>query len=218
MFVDRYVGKCSKWLATVVLLAAACGLAEAAPNPVTKEQYQLLPPYCRNQEHVARLLYRPTAEGEWRRRLGRDYLHIHHYCWGLVHMLNAYKLGMTSGKGRFQFVEAIDDFQFSINATLINGPSTPGARLLPEMYTKLGEAQLALQDYRNAEAAFRSARELNPAYAAPYVWWAQHLLKHGKADEALAVAEEGMKHAPESKSLAKLIDEIKGGAGRPARK
>lgn len=218
MFVDRYVGRFLKWSAAGVLLAAACGLAEAASNPVTKEQYQLLPPYCRNQGFVARHLYRPTAEDEWKRRLGRDYINIHHYCWGLVHMLNAYKLGVTSGKGRAQFAEAVDDFQYTINATLGNGPSTPGAVLLPEMYTKLGEALLALRDYNNAEASFRSARELNPAYVPPYVWWAQHLLKQGKSGEALAVAEEGMKNAPESKSLAKLIEDIKGGAGRPARK
>lgn len=217
MFVDRYVERYLKWSAIGILLAVLCGAAEAAPNPITKEQYQLLPPYCRNQEHVAPLLYRPTAEGEWRRRLGRDYLHIHHYCWGLVHMLNAYKLGTTSGKGRFQFEEAIDDFQFSINATLVNKGVTPGAALLPEMFTKLGEAQLALRDYNNAEAAFRSAWEGNPAYAPPYVWWAQHLLKHGRAGDALAVAEEGIKHAPDSKSLAKLIEDIKG-SGPSARK
>lgn len=199
------------------LLALMHSGAEAASNPVTKEQYQLLPSYCRNQEHVAPLLYRPTAEGEWRRRLGRDYINIHHYCWGLVHMLNAYRLGITSGKGRSQLAEAVDDFEYTINATLINGPSTPGARLLPEMFTKLGEAKLALRDYNNAEVAFRNAREINPAYAPPYVWWAQHLLKQGKAGEALTLAEEGIKNAPESKSLAKLIEDIKG-TGRSTRK
>ncbi|MFT3960015.1 hypothetical protein [Propionivibrio sp.] len=193
-----------------VVLALACGSAEAASDPVTKEQYQLLPEYCRNQEHVARFLYRPTAEGEWRRRLGQDYLHIHHYCWGLVHMLNAYRLGVTSGKGRFQFEEAADDFRFSINATLLNGGKSPGSALLPEMYTKLGEALLGVRDYRNAEIAFRSSWEINPSYAPPYVWWAQALLKQGKTGEALAVAEEGKKNAPDSKSLAKLIEEIRG--------
>lgn len=216
MVVDRSAGRIFNYLGTAVLLALVCADAQAASNPMTKEQYQLLPPYCRNQGHVAPLLYRPDAEGEWKRRLGRDYLHIHHYCWGLVHMLNAYKLGMTSGKGRFQFEEAIDDFQFSINATLIHGSSSPGAVLLPEMYTKLGEAQLALRDYRNAEVAFRNSWELNPAYAPPYVWWAQHLLRQGKASEALAVAEEGKKHSANSKSLDKLIEEIKG-SGRAAK-
>lgn len=217
MFIDRHSGKCWKWTVIGVSLAVTCGIAEAAPNPVTKEQYRLLPPYCQNQEHVAPLLYQPTAEGEWRRRLGRDYLHIHHYCWGLVHLLNAYKLGITSGKGRFQFEEAVDDFQFSINATLTHRGSSPGTALLPEMYTKMGEAQLALRDYQNAEAAFRSAWELNPSYAPPYVWWAQFLFKHGKTNEALAIAEEGIKNAPGSKSLAKLIEEIKG-SGQSARK
>lgn len=217
MFFDRYVEKWSKWSVIGILLATMCGMAQASSNRMTKEQYELLPPYCRNQEHVAPLLYRPTAEGEWRRRLGRDYLHIHHYCWGLVHMLNAYKLGITSGKGRFQLEEAIDDFQFSINATLTHRENSPGIALLPEMYTKMGEAQLALRDYRNAEIAFRSSRELNPSYAPPYIWWAQFLLRNGKVSEALAVAEEGKKNAPDSKSLAKLIDEIKG-SGKPAGK
>lgn len=217
MIFDCCTRRLKSWVGIGVALTMVWGGAEAAPNPMTKEQYQLLPPYCRNQGHVAPLLYRPDNEGEWQRRLGRDYLHIHHYCWGLVHMLNAYKLGMTSGKGRFQFEEAADDFQFSINATLAHRGASPGTALLPEMYTKLGEAKLALRDYKNAEIAFRSSWELNPAYAPPYVWWAQFLLKHGKASDALAVAEEGKKHAPESKSLIKLIEEIKG-TGSSARK
>lgn len=214
MFVSRLM-KQRYWIGfSLVVMSSG---SEAAGNPITKEQYQLLPPYCRNQGFVAPQLYRPDRETEWKRRLGKDYIHIHHYCWGLVHMLNAYKLGGASRKGMFEFEQAVDDFHFSINSTLAYGGTSPGMTLLPEMYTKLGEAHLALRDYRNAEIAFRSSWELNPSYAPPYVWWAQFLLRHGKIGEALAVAEEGKKNAPDSKSLAKLIDEIKG-SGKPAGK
>ena len=126
-----------------------------------------------------------------------------------MHLLNAYKRGTTSPVGRFQQEEAVDDFQFSINATLINGGKTPGYALLPEIYTKTGEAYLRLRDYKNAEAAFRSAWEINPAYGPPYVWWAQHLLKQGKVSDALAIAEEGKKNAPDSKALDKFIKDVR---------
>jgi tetratricopeptide (TPR) repeat protein len=189
-------------------LAISLGLTfsgSAQAVQMTKEEYRLLPAYCRNQGNVAPELFNPDKGEQWRNQLGRDFTHIHHYCWGLVSVTRGYRAGRTSGERRFQFGQAVQDISFSIER------SSPEFVLLPEMYTKLGEAYLGLRNDRNAEMAFQKAWEKNPSYWPPYVWWSQRLLKQGKTKEALAVAEEGKKNAPDSKALDKLIADIKGG-------
>lgn len=178
---------------------------------MSKAEYDLLPPYCRNQGNVAPNFFKPDGMEKWKNRLGNDYTHIHHYCWGLVSVARAYKAGRTGGERKHHFGAAVADIYFSIER------STPEFVLLPEMYTRAGEAFLGLRDDKSAEAAFQKAWEANPAYWPPYVWWSQRLLKQGKVREALAIAEEGKKNAPDSKALDNLLQEIHG-AGKTVRK
>lgn len=203
---DCYVQR-RRWLASPMTICLACGLmwwGVAEATNMSKEEYQLLPPYCRNQGNVAPNYFKPDSMEKWRSRLGTDYAHIHHYCWGIVEIARFYKAGQAGNERKFQLTEAVSDILFSIER------STPEFVLLPEMYTKLGEAYLGLRDDKNAEIAFKKAWEANPGYWPPYVWWSQRLLKQGKVREALAIAEEGKRNAPDSKSLDKLIEEIKG--------
>ena len=174
---------------------------------MSKNEYDLLPAYCRNQGNVSERFYKPDNEIKWRNALGTNYNHIHHYCWAMVSIARSYKAGLSDSQRRFNLTAAVADINFSLER------STEDFVLIPEMYTRLGEAYLGLRDDRNAEAAFEKAWTTNPAYSPPYVWWAQRLLKQGKTREALAIAEEGKKNAPESKSLDRLLKEIQG-AGR----
>ena len=205
---------CCAWQFTqtmVFLLASGLVFGTAAEAvEMSKTEYQLLPAYCRNQGNVASQYFKPDNEAQWRNRLGQNHAHIHHYCWGIVSVGRGYKAGQSGSERKHHFSVAVSDFIFSIER------STPEFALLPEMYTKLGEAYLGLRDDKNAELAFQKAWEANPTYWPAYVWWSQRLLKQGKVREALAVAEEGKKNAPDSKSLDKLIDEIKG-SGKAAR-
>jgi tetratricopeptide (TPR) repeat protein len=180
------------------------GKAVAAADEITKTEYDLLPPYCQGQEHVAPQFFKPDGN-KWKNRLGNDYNHLHHYCWGLVTLSKAYRASNTEQERKYLFHAVLGDILYSVDR------SSPGFALLPEMYTRLGEAYLGLQDDRNAEAAFRKAWEANPSYWPPYVWWSQRLLKQGKTQEALTIAQEGKKNAPGSKALDKLIEDIQGG-------
>lgn len=212
----RGVGRCLQTVrqiapasAFLLILGLLSGGAEAVQ--MTKAEYDLLPAYCRNQGNVAPNYFKPDGAEKWRNRLGSDYTHIHHYCWGLVSVARAYKAGKTGGERKHHFGAAVADIFFSIER------STPEFVLLPEMYTKAGEAFLGLRDDKNAEIAFQKAWEANPSYWPAYVWWSQRLLKQGKVREALAVAEDGKKNAPDSKALDNLLLEIKG-SGKAARK
>ena len=188
----------------VVVILGLLLANQVAAVQMTKEEYQLLPVYCRNQSNVAGEYFRPDNEVQWRNRLGKDFQHIHHYCWGMVSLARAYRSGQTYSERKFRFEVAVKDFYFSINN------STPDFVLLPEIYTKAGEAYLGLRDDRNAEKAFKSAWEANPTYWPAYLWWAQRLMKQGKQREALAIAEEGLNNAPGTKPLEQIIAELRG--------
>lgn len=193
----------------MILGSLLANLAQAVE--MTKEEYQLLPTYCRNQGNVAPNYFKPEHEAGWRDRLGKDFQHIHHYCWGLVSLARTYKAGRTAAERKHRLTTAIQDFNFSIDR------ATPEFVLLPEIYTKVGQAYLGLQDDQNAEIAFKKAWEANPEYWPAYLWWAQRLMKQGRQREALAVAEEGLKNSPSSKPLERLIAEMRG-SGKGARK
>lgn len=186
------------WLICMLLAGNACA------TTMSKSEYDLLPVYCRNQGNVSGQHYKPDNEAKWRNALERNYAHIHHYCWAMVHIARSYKAGLSESQRRYSLTTAIADIQYSLER------STEDFVLIPEMYTRLGEAYLGLRDDKNAEAAFEKAWTVNPAYSPAYVWWAQHQLSQGKKREALAIAEDGMKNSPNSKSLDKLIKDIQG--------
>jgi len=213
-FVHNFLYKSQPFILCSMVILIIFGSLLA--NPVeavemTKEEYQLLPTYCRNQGNVAGNYFKPDNEAGWRNQLGSNFQHIHHYCWGLVSLARAYKAGQTDAERKHRFGRAIADFDFSIER------STPDFVLLPEMYSKAGQAYLGLRDEKNAEIAFKKAWEANPEYWPAYLWWAQRLMKQGRQREALAVAEEGLKNAPGSKPLERLIAEMRG-SGKAARK
>lgn len=201
----------ANFLKLIVILFGSFLATQVEALEMTKEEYQLLPTYCKNQGNVTSRYFKPDNEAEWRNRLGKDFMHIHHYCWGLVSLARAYKAGQTDAERKHRFGEAIQDFFFSIERT------TPEFVLLPEMYSKAGQAYLGLQDEKNAEIAFKKAWEANPEYWPAYLWWAQRLMKQGKRHEALVVAEEGLKNSPGCKPLERLIAEMRG-SGKATRK
>ncbi|MBK7646013.1 MAG: hypothetical protein IPJ12_02255 [Betaproteobacteria bacterium] len=93
----------------------------------------------------------------------------------------------------------------------------PNLLCYQKMRLKVGQAYLGLQDDKNAEVAFKKAWEANPEYWPAYLWWAQRLMQQGKQHEAATVAEEGLKNAPGSKPLERLIAEMRG-SGKATRK
>jgi Putative Zn-dependent protease, contains TPR repeats len=177
----------------------------AVANPgITKEEYRVLPSYCRNQGLVAQSLYNPDNAEAWKQALGPVYNHIHHLCWGLVNMMRAYKLGTSSSHGTNQLHQAIDNFIYTLERTQKDSP------VRFELLTKMGEAYVGLKQYRKAEDAFEQVLAEKPDHEPTYIWWVQFLVKNGNTREALVIAERGKKNIPNSKALDKLIANIHG--------
>ena len=57
-----------------------------------------------------------------------------------------------------------------------------------------------------AAAAFAAARRAKPEYWPAYSWWASYLVDHGKTKEARELANEGLKHAPQSRTLRLILE------------
>ncbi len=186
-------------------------VGQALAVEMTKEEYQLLPAYCRNQGNVASSYFKPDNEAHWKNQLGNNFPHIHHYCWGMVSLNRAYKARQTDAERSHQFNLAKADIIYVLER------ATPEFVLLPEIYSKAGQAYLGLHDDKNAEIVFKKAWEANPAYWPAYLWWAQRLMNQGKKHEALEVAEEGLKNSPGCKPLERLIAEMRG-TGKATRK
>ena len=125
-------------------------------------------------------------------------------------MVGGFDLVKESGKPANGFVkESAEDggavdvtFQFgSGHYHFVITNSTPDFVLLPEVYTRMGDAQLLMNDVGGAYDSFKRAREIKPDYWPPYVRWANVLAKANKREEARQLIEEGLRRSPDSKPL-----------------
>lgn len=194
-------------IAAVAALAVFWALPAYAGSRMSETEYRMLPDYCKAQGNVEQSYfqkyYNPGRAQQWKDAFGsNNFQHFHHYCWSLVAIAQAYS-STAIGSRLSLATGAIRDIEYVLER------SSSDFVLLPMIYTKLGEAYLLARDDRNAEAAFRKAWEVDPSYWRPYVWWAGRLKQRGKTREALAVAEEGLKNAPGTKSLQNLIRDLR---------
>lgn len=203
---QKFSGRLARTI-VAALLSLIWTIPANADSKMTEAEYLLLPEYCKAQGNVSERYYQKYFRAErtrqWQSGFGGNYQHYHHYCWSIVAIARAYKASTSATARESMSKGAIHDIEYVLER------SSPDFILLPEIYTKLGEAYLLARDDRNAEAAFRKAWEIKPSYWRPYVWWAQRLIQLGKMHEALAVAEEGQKNAPNVKALDDLIRDLR---------
>ena len=204
----RRSGRLFRWQT----LAAACGILLSAPAsaifPFTDEEWALLPDYCHHQSNVS-IHHRATRSPRWEAYFREDFPSIHHWCAVYMWMGRAYKAGPASTSGRFYLGRAEDDLGYFLDRARKDSP------ILAEVYTKRGEIYLLQKRFDRAEDSFKRAREIDPARPQAYFLWAHYLYSSGKIADARAVAEDGLAHAPESKSLQGLVADIKAGKPTP---
>ena len=194
---------CAAW-ATVCLAGK--------PEDITDAEMALLPPYCAdaNTFKYGDASNNPSPNApKWIGMMGPGFWHIHHYCWALINLNRAQRASMPPSVQAFTRQDAIEDMYYVIHNT------TSDFVILPELYTKIGEVYLQLKRPRNAETAYSKAWELRPDYWPPYVQWATYLAQAGQRERARQVAQEGLKHAPTSQTLQKMVDDL-GGSDRAA--
>lgn len=182
--------KLSRWqrLATVAILSVSAGQALAQrPLNVTTGEMAMLPEYCPDTmgfKYGDQFSNTSPRAPHWVGLMGQSFWALHHYCWGLVKMRRAGAPGLPKELRHGELANAIGDFQYVVNN------STSRFVLLPEIFLKMGDAYVLLDNFGAAQEAYANARGQKSDYWPAYVRWAEVLLKIGKKQDALSHLEE----------------------------
>lgn len=191
-----------------LLLTSTCHAVK--PANVSAGEIAMLPAYCIDTEGFMHgpensPTQSPRAR-EWVAKMGRSFWAMHHYCWGLIN-LNRLRFGHAKTNNKQYFAKQIvDEYRYVIENT------SSDFILLPEIWTRMGEASLLAGDIGGAMDAYAKARSIKPDYAPAYTQWAEFQLKNNKRDEARALVEEGLQQIPGSKPLLELRRKLGGGS------
>lgn len=196
-------------LAVSIVVAPPAGAQ--APRNLTPAEVQQLPPYCPDTELLSGHKHSPRRSpraSHWESLMGDGFWALHHYCYGLV-ALNRLRFSAETGSRReFIIHQIIAEYYYVIN----NVPST--FVLLPEIWTRIGEAELLRANYGAAYNAYLKARELKPDYWPAYTQWAELLLSVKKSDDARKLIEEGLRYAPDAEPLRAMFSRLGGNPSR----
>ena len=187
----------------------APGFPEDVRRGFDPREVALLPPYCAYTQ-----LFRDNVPGgmdpdeikRWTAILGPTYIHMHHYCWGLM-KTNRALLFVRSKKFRDYYLrDSLQEFDYVINR------ATPGFRLLPEIHTKKGQNLLRLGRTAEGLQELERAIALKPDYWPPYAAISDHYMETGDRAKARQWLEAGLSYDPDVHALRRRLAEIDAGA------
>ena len=166
-------------------------------RPKTESDFSLLPPYCK-----ARLTTPGSSQYTiWRKKVGKPFLHIHHYCNGLHTVRIANQTTDQPNHKKHLLVDAVREFEYVIKR-LGREP------LISEIYTQQGKALLRLDRVSEALNAFQNAIQIKKDYAPAYMAMADLYISQGNNQEALDIVNRGLKYTPKSKGLKRRLDKL----------
>jgi tetratricopeptide (TPR) repeat protein len=192
---------------TIALLLFASALVRAEPENITVGEVALTPSYCHDVLDPTYKIGGPKTE-YWVSRMGRGFLAVHHYCWGLINARRAQMPGVKPVIRAGLLQSVVGDYMFVIH----NSPRD--FVLLPEIWTRIGETQLLRSQPGAAYDAFARAREIKPDYWPAYSRWAAVLIRSGQKAEAKELVESGLQQAPDSEELREQFRKLGGDPSR----
>jgi tetratricopeptide (TPR) repeat protein len=181
-----------RWLAA--LLAAVALPAGAYQFEPTEAEFNAWPHYCRaryvtttiGQTSVFAQRMDRTSQATAEGTIGpQTFLHIHHYCAGLVHLARA-RLEPDPQRRRFQLDEARSEILYSMRNDPGNGP------LQSTMVVNLAVVERERGDLAAARQLLESAIRQSPADPKPYLGLAIILRGDKKVAEARTILEQGL--------------------------
>ena len=197
----------------LVLASSPCGAGH--PGDVSAEEYAMLPAYCPDKLNFGAEGMEGPKAPYWIEVMGgrQNWAPIHHYCWALITLLRAGKMGIPDVKRKYAMSDAVGDIDFVIKN------ARPDFKLLPEIFTKKAELLAKLKKNSDAAMEYRKAVQVKQDYWPAYQGLAELYRSNKQIDEARAVVEEGLKHTPQSKTLNTMLAELqKSGAKAVPRK
>jgi tetratricopeptide (TPR) repeat protein len=211
-----HTGSLLKVAAALALLLAPM-LARGQQNVVTQKDYndpremRYLPDYCKYTQ-----LFRDHLPGgndpeqieHWTNMLGPTFIHLHHYCWGLMATNRAFFMSPTPVERGYNLNQSITEFSYVIER------SPPTFALLPEILTKRGENYVSLDQGAKGVADLRGAIDLKPEYWPPYAAMSDYFKQNGDLAKAREWAEKGLQASPNTRPLERRIAALDAAQGR----
>lgn len=169
-----------------------------AEYPKTDLDFALLPPYCKARSSGdTSSLYK-----QWERKLGPDFLHIHHYCAGL-HTLNlAFKENDKTQKNYLINV-AISEMDY------IPDHASEKFIILPKLYYDQGKAYEMMTKDDKAIESYEKSIKSNPKIAMPYAALSDLYKRKNMLEKAKEILNMGLTNKNDSKLLLEKIKDFK---------
>ena len=165
--------------------------------PKTDSDFALLPPYCKVRFGDKT----SAAYKNWRRKMGREWNEVHHYCAGIDY-LNKAKMALDKKTRTLMFNKALHDLSY------IQERTSSKFILQPEIATQKGRAYLGLNQDGAALQEFYKAIKINPKYTPAYSELSDYYSEKNEPEEAKKILEQGLRHKPKSKSLKRRLDKL----------
>jgi len=183
----------------------------AVSNAAAQEHYDpkvlaMLPPYCKYTQ-----IYRQNVPGgndtaqieRWTLVMGApNFLHMHHYCWGLTNVNRALYFSSTKRDRDRELAASVNEFDYVLRNV------APDFALLPEILTRRGESLLRLENGPRGLLDLNRAIELKSDYWPPYAALSDYFKALGDFDAAREWAEKGLSAAPGTKALQRRLAEL----------
>jgi tetratricopeptide (TPR) repeat protein len=201
--------------AIIALAAALAGSTAAAQQrEYDPKVFAMLPPYCKYTQVYQQTVpggSDPTQIERWKGVMGaNNFLHMHHYCWGLENTSRALYFSSSRQDRDHQLAQSVNEFDYVVARV------APDFALLPEILTKRGENLLRLGNAPRAVLDLIRAIELKPDHWPPYAALSDYYKTLGDVESARAWAERGLSAAPATRALERRLAEL--GKASTARK
>ena len=194
----------ARLIALGAMLAASSAIAQREYDP---KLFAMLPPYCKYTQ-----VYQQTVPGgndlgqieRWQRVMGPgNFLHMHHYCWGLENTNKALYFSSNKQDRDHHLAQSVNEFDYVIARVASD------FALLPEILTRRGENLLRLGNGPRAILDLNRAIELKPDHWPPYAALSDYYKTLGDLQSARAWAEKGLSAAPGTRALERRLSELK---------
>jgi tetratricopeptide (TPR) repeat protein len=166
----------------------------------------MLPPYCKYTQD-----YRENVPGgndpkqieHWTSVMGAEnFLHLHHYCYGLDNTNRALYFSSTKQARTFELSNAVREFDYVLARV------KPDFALLPEILTRRGENLLRLGNGPQGLLDLNRAIELKPDHWPPYAALSDYYKSLGDVASAREWAKKGLAAAPGTRALQRRLAEL----------
>jgi len=162
--------------------------------PKSEKDFRLLTEFCKARSSGSK----STTYKQWRKNLGKGFIHLHHYCAGL-HTFNLAQKTFDKKRQRQLLHSALPEINYTEQRVKSN------FRLLPYMFVTKGEIYNQLGNTSNAIKYYNMAINKNKKITKAYSRLADIYYKLGQKEAALEVINNGLKYKPNSKSLKRRL-------------